>query len=335
VLFFKALVREDRLALAKLPPMRARPFAETLAYGKDSICEQTYVHLLSRCVSMTPTLGIVAKGNIKGVKELSKQEYDEYTKAKTRLMLFSRDQRLFEVVRMNYYDLQNALKKYQEEYIQNPSMDFLRMESMYLDLNRLILNYLSTARAFVDQSRHNISTRCGEDSQRYKNFEKACSIAYDGCFSYRFLDKLRNYVQHCGMPLGKLSLRSWEIDPTSKKIGHELQVMFNRDELLAAKFDWTSRLKKELQEQSTEFEVMYHIGKMMKCIETINIATINEEMPELKSCAGYIVEFINPLKGMLGTPCILDLTDLTMDVGGNVNIEWIPLHLVKLFTKLT
>jgi hypothetical protein len=73
----------------------------------------------------------------------------------------------------------------------------------------------------------------------------------------------------------------------------------------------------------------------MRCIETINIAATNEEMPELKSCADYIVKFISPLKGMPGTPCILDLTDLKMGVGGNVNIEWIPLHLVKLFTKLT
>ena len=136
------------------------------------------------------------------------------------------------------------------------------------------------------------------------------------------------------MPLGRLSLRSWEIDPTSRKIGYELQVMFIRDELLTAKFDWTSRLKKELEEQPTEFEVMYHIGKMMKCIKNINIAAINEEIPELKSCADYIARFISPLKGMLGTPCILDLTDLR-DVGGNVNIEWIPIHLVKLFTKLT
>lgn len=291
--------------------------------------------LLSRRMSMTPTLGIITNGEIKGIRELSKQEYDEYTTAKTRLTVFSRDQQLLEVVRMNYYDLQNSLKKHQEEYVKNPSMNFFRMESMYLDLNRHILNYLSTTRAFVDQSRHNISTRCGNNSQRYKNFEKACSTAYDGCFSYRFLDKLRNYVQHCGMPLGKLSLRSWETDPTAKKISHELQVMFNRDELLAAKFDWTSRLKKELQELSAEFEVMHHAGEMMKCIEIINTAAINEDVPELQSCAKHILKFISPLKEMLGTPCILDFADFKGDTGGNVNIEWIPLHLVRIFTAET
>jgi hypothetical protein len=284
---------------------------------------------------MTPTLGITAKGNIKGIRELSKQECEEYLKAKTRLMFFSRDQQLLEVVRMNYDDLQNSLKKYQEEYVQNPSMGFLRMESMYLDLNRRILNYLSAARALVDQSKHNVSTRCGKDSQRYKKFAEACSTAYDDCFSYRFLDKLRNYVQHCGMPLGKLSLRSWETDSTSKKIVHELQVMFNRDELLAARFDWTPRLKKELQTLPTEFEVMYHVGRTMDCIETINAAAIDEDIPELKSCADYITKFLSPLKGMVGTPCILDLTDFKGDIGGNVNIEWIPLHLVRIFTKST
>ena len=175
---------------------------------------------------------VVSNANITSIRELRNSEYEEYSKAVIRLVDFSSDQQLYAIVRLNYDDYQNLLKQYYQLYAENPSaIDWIRMERMVLDINRHILNYLSAIRTFLDHSETNLKRRYGMKSERFKRFKKACFEAYDSKFSYRFLYALRNYAQHCGMPLGQLTFHSKEVSPHSKDACHSLMVKFNRDKL--------------------------------------------------------------------------------------------------------
>jgi len=185
---------------------------------------------------MNPELEVASKEKIEALRKLSDTEYEEYEKARECLIRFSSDQHLFMIVRLNYEDYENLLKRYFEEHTKNPSMVGSRIERMALNLNRHIMNSLSAVRTFLDHSETNLKKRYGKDSQRVKRFKDACSSAYDNSFSYRFLYKLRDYAQHCGMPLGQLTLHSEEVEPYSEVVRHFLVVKFSRDELLK-KFD--------------------------------------------------------------------------------------------------
>jgi len=289
---------------------------------------------------MNPLLGLVSKGKIEEVRQLTDTEYEEYKKAATRLIRFSSDRQLFMIVRLNYADYQNLLKRYFEAYAKDPRRGWpIRVERMALDINRHILNYLSAIRAFLDHSETNLKRRYGKDSQRVRHFRDACSYAYDNNFSYRFLYKLRDYAQHCGMPLGALTLHSEEVDPLSKTVRRSLAVKFNRDELLN-KFDqWGSQLKKEIQKLPLKFEINPHVTEMMKCLERINLTLIEDDLPELIQSAEYIEQLIKHTKDMRGIPCILRVKDLARTQEGKVkqfkmDIEWIPLHLVEAVMKV-
>jgi hypothetical protein len=149
---------------------------------------------------------------------------NDYTKSKQRFVQFSYDQQLFEIVRTNYIEFAKAMSGYLAEYVDNPSMNWSRADEIIKEANRLILNFLSSVRTFLDHSELHLKRRYGKDSQQVKRYEEICSQQYDGEFSYRFVYQLRNYVQHCGMPVGHFSLSSKLVDDSwGKQLENEIR----------------------------------------------------------------------------------------------------------------
>jgi hypothetical protein len=288
---------------------------------------------------MKRELGVVRQGNITSIRGLSDLEYEEYKKAVEQLLRFSDDNQSFVIVWLNYTDYEKLLKRYFEEWKKNASMSWGRLERMALEINRHVLNYLSSVRTFLDHSETNLKRRYGRNSERAKHFKSACSEAWNGNFSYRFLSALRNYAQHCGMPLGQLSLHSEEVSPDSKEVRHSLAVRFNRDELLGKYDKWGSRLKREIQKLPASFEINPHLAEMMKCLEKIHLTLLMDELPSLTKSADCVKNFVRQTNCLPGTPCVLVPRVLEGSARGEVKklemqIEWIPFHLVDMIAKI-
>ena len=146
------------------------------------------------------------------IRELSEEEYREYKKASDSLFDFSRGQQLYTIVTLNYDDFINVIKQYTNEYTKNAQhINSLIMEKMVLNINRFLLNFLSSVRTFLDHSETELKRNYGNSADILKRFKEICSESYDNCFSYRFLSRLRNYSQHCNMPIGKLTLHSIDV----------------------------------------------------------------------------------------------------------------------------
>jgi hypothetical protein len=75
-------------------------------------------------------------------------------------------------------------------------------------VNRRLVNFLSTARLYLDQVAHELSTLYGAESSAVTTFRAACSTEYDGRLGYRAMEALRNYSQHRGTPIHGLTYSS-------------------------------------------------------------------------------------------------------------------------------
>lgn len=150
---------------------------------------------------------------------------------------------------------------------------------------------------------------------------------YDENFSYRFLYKLRNYAQHCGMSAGNINIEE-------NQESQFLSVQFDRNTLLNNYDSWGKLLKKELEELPPYIKVNQHINQLMQSINRINNTLIQERLPNLLESVGYINKLIQPLKSLQGIPCIMDLTEF-QNSGGKVKFEWIPLHLIYFVSELS
>lgn len=94
--------------------------------------------------------------------------------------------------------------------------------------NRRIINLLTTCRLYLDHTRHHLSAI--PDGDTVKNeLEGLWSECHENSFPYRFLEALRNYVQHRGLPLSGLRRNSRIIDPDNRQTGSEHTIEFNID----------------------------------------------------------------------------------------------------------
>jgi len=280
---------------------------------------------------MTPQLIIIenkhCNKNIKVIREINDSEYKDYKTAVNCINHFMYKQQLFTIVLWNYNDFQNLLDRYLEEYTKNQSMNSFRVEINLLDINRHILNYLSSFHTFINHNTIIIHKSYGKYSKKRNDFKKVLSKTFDNHFSYRFLYQLRNYAQHCGMPVGIITFDSKIVDPQSTEIHHSLIVNFDRDELLN-NYDKWRKLIPEIQELPPQFEIKPIIDELMNCIERINYFLIKEDLPELIQSVQFIKQLISSTKDMEGTPCIL--IDLNRyDKRLNLKIENIPLDLIE------
>lgn len=284
---------------------------------------------------MKHQLGVMSKESITAVRELSESEYEEYKKAVGRLADFSSSQHLYAIVALNYDDYGNILKQYGRKYAEDPrAVNWITMEKMVLDINRHLLNFLSAVRTFLDHTETKLKRHYGSDSNRYKRFKDACSQAYDTNFSYRFLYRLRNFAQHCGLPLGTLTLHSAEAPPHSGHMQHSLEVKFNRDELLLERDLWGNQLMKEIKALPEHFEIIPHVTETMKCLEKINLTVIEDDLQELLQSAEYIQQLVNSIKDMPGLPCILKVDKYSKGEELKLEITNIPFHMVKMVMNI-
>jgi hypothetical protein len=272
-------------------------------------------------------LAVFHDNTIESIRELGEAEYTEYKQADARVKQFEQDQALFTTVLLNYDDFERTLQQCLREYISYTTVSLIEqppISDMMLGINRRILNLLSAFRTYLDHSRYNLSKRYGDRSERLQHFDMACSAAYDGSFSYRFVCELRNYVQHCGMPLGTLELKA-EPDKVAKKATYSLEVYFVRDSLLD-RFGWKNQLRMEIATLAAEFPIRPHMFELIGCLEQINLALLGDEFPEIVHAAEVVQRLTILPTGKVGRSCIL--RERPSAAKGRFVIEWIPIELI-------
>lgn len=285
---------------------------------------------------MIPILGVICGKNIRDVCELSHSEYEQYKQAVGRLGIFMRDQELIIMVRKNYEDFVNLLIPYSIEYTKGSAPPLLPMERLSFEINTRILNFLSSVRTFLDHSETYLKRRYDKDPERFKKFKEACSNAYDNNFSYKFIYHLRNYAQHCGMPVSRLQFNKKTVDRQTLRIGSSIVILCDRDELLA-NHDW-KKATAQLREQPKEIPIGFHMQEMLECLWGINLILIEQELPTIEEGVQAIENLISPLRDEIKdeqcTPIIFQKVE-KLDTGGvNLSFEFIPVGWVGLFKDI-
>ncbi|MEV5718676.1 hypothetical protein AB0L41_32720 [Amycolatopsis mediterranei] len=116
-----------------------------------------------------------------------------------------------------------------------------------------IVNWLTSMRLFLDHEETDLKRKFGKESSMIERFKKATSRAFDDQIGYRFATKLRNYVQHCGLPLSRLEV--------SRRPGNVLplqiaRLLVDRDKLLADYNEWGQFVTRDLRSMSSTFELL-------------------------------------------------------------------------------
>lgn len=180
---------------------------------------------------------------------------------------------LFLILEQNYreiIELHNGHFKIFFDQTNNP-LELNNNEYTFLkiEVNRIIINYLSSFRMLVDHYDRVLNKQFGKSSNEYKQFIKHLSETYDNYFEYRFVYKLRNFCQHCGLPVTEIIFEKNEIYRT-------IELCFNKTYLLNEYDSWSPILKEDftlLEEKfpvneivERNFEIMRDISELVRNI---------------------------------------------------------------------
>lgn len=182
--------------------------------------------------------------------ELSVDEYNHFLLNITEVQNFENRKKLLEIVIYNSNEFLGTVEEAIKYMIENSlSMvgDKQEYYKQHLNFNRLFLNYLSSIRTFIDHSETAIKRKYGKGSNQVNRFESVKSRLFDHYFSYRFLYKLRNYSQHCNLPIEEIEISATkQADDTFKAIGI---IEFDTETLLDQYKEW-GKVKIDLESTS-------------------------------------------------------------------------------------
>lgn len=226
-----------------------------------------------------PRLWAYRDRTFKGLRKISDEEIETYEEAVKHLHEFTGAEDLLRICQDNSRDFRATLGDLRSGVGQDdPSADNGR--SLPLELNRRLLSLLASFRLYADYSETRFKRRFGKDSAEVSQLKAVFANAYDGSFSYRFLWGLRNYAQHCGLPIGHVkTLARLREDGTREG---SVEVMFEMETLLAKGRDyWGSQVRADLESAAPLVDVGPVVAALMPVLEKVQDGLISVERTSL------------------------------------------------------
>jgi hypothetical protein len=238
---------------------------------------------------------------------------------------------LYEMCEKNYQLILSYNAAIKNNYSSNRHRVNEYMEEAFQEMTRLLLNYLSAFKTFIDHLTTRYTRLQRQGGSCLSDFKKITAACYDGNFSYRFFSKLRDYVQHCGLPFGSMHVEEKPAPDGSADIS--ISIYFNRDALLSNYQKW-GIVKVDLERQPEHMEPLPYINGFQSQIKLINLVVSGMEISLATESWQSLNKLIQEVrvKYPSGTPII----GRYLESGkGNHNIEAIefPFHTMRKFQE--
>lgn len=138
-------------------------------------------------------------------------------------------------------------------------------------LNRRLNNLLSSCRMYLDHLRHGISSIFGSNSNQFANINHTIDEQYNGSFSYRLIEVLRNYTQHRRLPI---DIERTTFIPTEygedKQVACVLTPQLTKANLLDDR-EIKAKFRPELEAQPDRIDLKLHLRNYVQSLWSIHL----------------------------------------------------------------
>jgi hypothetical protein len=279
---------------------------------------------ISAWVSLLDLVTVV-NGDIRVVRPLKEGELQAFSTAAALLYQAERSLHAIQMVDRNEEEFHQEQAKSSAEFSKE-GLEARSLNRFAFRANWRLVNYLASMRFFLDFTETRIKRRFGKESSEAQQFKRACSEAFDGEFAYRFLYKLRNYAQHCGLPIGSLDVSGQP--PTSDAPAQaELTLYFSADQLLADYDEW-GVVNRDLEAMSAPFPVNPLVTQMTAELHKLQVLSIQLEFAELKQAGRDVLDVLKDALGTPGVPALCEVHRRGEDER-DFEITWPPIRMLQ------
>lgn len=111
----------------------------------------------------------------------------------------------YEIIVANYLDFEREVASELITEMVRRNHEYIDFFNLRLALNTRLINLLTSIRLYNDQVASHVSSCIPHDDNAKAKVKKLQSDEYNISFHYRFMEALRNYVQHRGLPVHRTS----------------------------------------------------------------------------------------------------------------------------------
>lgn len=182
--------------------------------------------------------------------QIDQVRYQEIRAAALNVEHILRFEELWAAVIQNYFDLEKGLLEAAARHMIVKDYEWESLNDLQLVFAVRLSNLLSSCRAYLDQGARYLKFLKPESGD-VDAFDKSRSQQYDDRFGYRFMEALRNFSQHCGLPLhgSSYSMRVRDGD----MIEYNVATQINVDELRADK-SFKQKILEEISDKKISAE---------------------------------------------------------------------------------
>lgn len=268
--------------------------------------------------------------NISGIRALNDSEVHEIRACNTSVFDFNRHFKLVEYVSYNYDCLKDHIESNLIEFSEDQNnLGNYDIDRLSHGVNILLLNFMMSVRTFLDHMETHVKRTYGKISCETDLLKNLTSTEFDSKFSYRFMYKLRNYVQHCGMPpINYTKTKVLKGDNPRASIVAE----FDRNALLFGFDSWGAKVKPDLEALGNNFSVFDTIYEFYWSILSVYVRfTDATTFPATLNAKARILEIIEqPESYRKDDYCLLNIHDRG-EGKIDLNMSWVP---ASLFQKI-
>ncbi|MFA6979664.1 MAG: hypothetical protein WC209_10105 [Ignavibacteriaceae bacterium] len=199
------------------------------------------------------------------VRELNDSEYLSYKSIREDILLFLSLEELFELVKLNIYEFWKTLVDITEKYRLRMILTTDEIHDPAIILNQKVANILTSFRTYDDHIRKNLSSKYVDNGEALAFYKKECNRIYDNYFGYRFLYKLRNYVQHVSLPVHLINYNSKVVDD---KILTVVDPIILKTEL--QNYDKWSTMTEEINNLTEEISIKPIINEFLHALSMLH-----------------------------------------------------------------
>lgn len=264
------------------------------------------------------------------IKEITQSNLDILNKANKSIFEFNREYQLIDYINENYSSFLRELSKMVNDFNSNDNAispfiydEFIRF------INRNVLNILTSMRTMTDHLETKVKRTYGEKSSEWYELKAQMSHAFDTCFSYSFASKLRNFVQHCGMPPIHFNFKH---EFSTSELQSTVLLEFNRDKLLDDFKKWGEIVKPQLQKQPDFFCVFTFLESLVNKLFDVFASFMKEtKFSEVQASRDWILEYIGESFDYQNNEYAIGHFVSNDDKSVSMNLSWIP---TSLFSKI-
>lgn len=229
------------------------------------------------------------------ILEIDEAQFNSLKNAKTALDAALAIEQRYDILISNYLDFENELLGILAEQTVRYQKGYSGLFQLQTETNRRIINLLTSTKLYIDQVKHHVE----ECSLAMEDLTTFLNAEYDAYFEYRFMEAMRNYTQHKGLPVHYSSIGMSSIEKEDGfAIEHGLQLYAQKSKLVGDPF-----VKKlVLKEMPEKVELTTAIRVYVSSINRIHVKIREAALDYIDSSRVLIDEYIEKYLELTSNP---------------------------------